>query len=370
MQKTDRWQRIWNDDKSIHRHSPAGITLYVFSLLYCLIITVRNRLYDYGILRQIKLPRPVISVGNITVGGTGKTPCVIWLAQMLKKLGFKPAVISRGYGGKKSQPVNIVSDGVNVLLTAAEAGDEPYLMARILKDIPVITGPQRILTARKAIDHFGADVIICDDAFQHRQIFRDINILLLDSQKPLGNGYLLPRGELREPVSEIQRADAAVLTRSSKPMEINTGLRKILADKKIPVFTSSHEPVNLIAGDYSMELPLSHMKGKKACAFAGIAKPASFRRILETAGLQITAFDIFPDHHVYTQKELENIYNSFLNTGADFLITTEKDGMRLQGFSDIIKKIYLLRIELVFLPDGESFKKFILEKMNRLKTEG
>ena len=204
MQKTDNWQRIWNDDGSSNRFRPARTILYTISLLYRLIINWRNRLYDHKIFQEVKLPCPVISVGNITAGGTGKTPCVIWLAQMLQEQGFKPAVLSRGYGGKSSSPVNVVSDGSNILLSGTIAGDEPRLIAQTLKGIPVITGPKRILTGKKAIDNFGVNVLICDDAFQHRQIFRDINIVLLDSEKPLGNGYLLPRGSLREPATRAE----------------------------------------------------------------------------------------------------------------------------------------------------------------------
>jgi len=370
MQKTDNWQRIWNDDGSSNRFRPARAILYTISLLYRLIINWRNRLYDHKIFREVKLPCPVISVGNITAGGTGKTPCVIWLSQMLQEQGFKPAVLSRGYGGKSSQPVNIVSDGSNILLSSTIAGDEPRLIAQSLKGIPVITGPKRILTGQTAIDNFGVNVLICDDAFQHRQIFRDINLVLLDSQAPLENGYLLPRGSLREPATALHRADAFILTRTNEAMATNGIISRLAAADNIPVFVSSHKPIDAVKGDYSIKLPLTELQGKKVCAFAGIARPDSFKKLILAAGAQIMSFDIFPDHHRYSQKELADIRNNFLKNNADLLITTEKDGMRLQEFTEFLKGIYLLRIELEIISAGDSLKNFILEKLkkNRLTT--
>jgi len=365
MQKTDNWQRIWNDDGSSNRYRPAKTILYTISLLYRLIINLRNRLYDHKIFQEVKLPCPVISVGNITAGGTGKTPCVIWLSQMLQEQGFKPAVLSRGYGGKSSSPANIVSDGSNILLSSTIAGDEPRLIAQSLKGIPVITGPKRILTGKKALDNFGVNVLICDDAFQHRQIFRDINLVLLDSQAPLGNGYMLPRGSLREPAEALRRADAFILTRSNEAMATNVIISRLAAAESIPVFVSSHKPIDAVKGDYSIKLPLTELQGKKVCAFAGIARPDSFKKLILAAGAQIISFDIFPDHHRYSQKELDNIRNNFLKNKADLLITTEKDGMRLQEFTEFLNGIYLLRIELEIISAGDSLKNFILEKLGK-----
>ncbi|MEN6374946.1 MAG: tetraacyldisaccharide 4'-kinase [Smithella sp.] len=361
MQKTDKWQRIWNDDGKCTRFAPAKTILYAISLPYRLIINLRNRLYDRKIFREIKLSCPVISVGNITVGGTGKTPCVIWLARMLKEQGFRPAILSRGYSGKSSQPVNIVSDGRNILLSSVAAGDEPCLIARTLTDIPVITGPKRLLTGKTAIDQFGADILVCDDAFQHRQLFRDINLVLLDSEKPLGNGYMLPRGALREPPSALRRADAFILTRSKKG---TTGIINRLAQVKyVPVFRSSHKPVGLVSGDYTRQLTITQLKGKSVYAFSGIAKPDSFKNAIADAGAKITAFDTFPDHHHYTARELENIRHNFLKSQADLLLTTEKDGMRLQEFTEFLCDIYLLCIKMEIIPDDDALKKFILEKL-------
>lgn len=370
MQKTDNWQRIWNDDGSSTRCTPAKTILYAFSLLYRLIISLRNRLYDHKIFSEKKLACPVISVGNITVGGTGKTPCVIWLTRMLQEEGFRPAVLSRGYGGKSAAPVNIVSDGENILLSAAEAGDEPYLIARSLPGIPVITGPQRILTGNKAIENFGSDILICDDAFQHRRIFRDINLALLDSEKPWGNGYLLPRGELREPVTALRRADAFLLTRADEVKKISAIPGKLAQAENIPVFLSTHKIVDIVCGNGGKHLSLAELKDKKVCAFAGIARPDSFQSAIKQAGAKLVSFDIFSDHHRYSPEELKKIRNNFLRNNADLLITTEKDGMRLTEFPEFLAGIYLLRVKLAIIPDENALKNFILGKLeNRLKTK-
>ena len=357
MQKMDNWRRIWNDDICNNRNALARTVLHAVSLLYLLIINVRNWLYDHRIFQEVKLPCPVISIGNITVGGTGKTPCVIWLARMLQRHGFKPAVLSRGYGSKNSRPVNIVSDGDNILLPGITAGDEPFLIARSLKNIPVITGPQRILTGQTAIDNFGVDVLICDDAFQHRQIFRDINLVLLDNRAPFGNGHMLPEGNLREPITALRRAHAFILTRSNEATET---ISKIDQVKNIPVFKSCHRPIDIVKGDYQSKLPLTDLQGKKVCAFAGIAQPDSFKKAILATGAQIISFDIFPDHHRYSQKELEKIRHIFMENNANYLITTEKDGMRLQNFPEFLNEIYLLRIELEIIPDSGSLETFIL----------
>jgi tetraacyldisaccharide 4'-kinase len=371
LQKMNKWPRIWDDDGSSSRYNPVKTILYILSLVYLIIINLRNWLYDNKIIQVVKLPCPVISVGNITVGGTGKTPCVIWLAEMLRENGFKPAILSRGYGGKNSLPVNIVSDGKDILLSSAAAGDEPCLIAQTLKGVPVITGPQRILTGQTAINNFGTDVLICDDAFQHRQIFRDINLLLLDSQRPLGNGHVLPRGSLREPARELHRANAFIVTRVAEAAKPGNRIGKLAQEMNMPVFFSSHKPVDIVQGDYSIQLPLADLKGKKICAFAGIAKPDSFKKSILAAEAQIISFDIFPDHHRYNKNELNRIHNNFLNSDADLLITTEKDGMRLWEFTEFLPLIYLMRMALEIVPDKKPLENFILEKLGktRLKTE-
>ena len=363
MRKMINWQRIWDDDGITGWYSPVKIIAYVISFFYRLIINFRNWLYDHKILKEVTLPCPVISVGNITVGGTGKTPCVIMLAQMLQENGFKPAILSRGYGGKSIHPVNVVSDGHKILLDSETAGDEPFLIAQILKGIPVITGAKRIVTGETVINQFGANVLICDDAMQHRKIFRDINLVLLDSQSLRVNNHILPRGRLREPITELKRASAFVLTRTDESQQTNNTIEKLVQNENIPIFMSIHKPKDMVKGDYSAQWPISILAGKKVCAFCGIAKPDSFKKTLLDTGAQVLSFDIFPDHHRYNKNELEKIKTRFIDGRADFLISTQKDGMRLQEFPEYLTMIYMLRIELEIIPSVESFKKFILDRL-------
>jgi tetraacyldisaccharide 4'-kinase len=363
MRKMIDWQRIWDDDGITGWYSPVKIIAYVISFFYRLIINFRNWLYDHKILKEITLPCPVISVGNITVGGTGKTPCVIMLAQMLQENGFKPAILSRGYGGKSIYPVNIVSDGHKILLDSETAGDEPFLIAQVLKRVPVITGAKRIVTGEAAINQFGANVLICDDAMQHRKIFRDINLVLLDSQSLRVNNHIFPRGRLREPITELKRASAFMLTRTDESQQTNNTIEKLVQNENIPIFMSIHKPKDMVKGDYSAQWPISILTGKNVCAFCGIAKPDSFKKTLLDTGAQVLSFDIFPDHHRYNKNELEKIKSRFIDCRADFLISTQKDGTRLQEFPEYLTMIYMLRIELEIIPSGESFKKFILGRL-------
>jgi tetraacyldisaccharide 4'-kinase len=368
MRKMINWQRIW-DDGNKSCYSPVRIIASVLSLFYLVIINFRNWLYDNKILKEIKLPCPVISVGNITVGGTGKTPCVIMLAQMLQANGFKPAIISRGYGGRSVNSVNIVSNGDKILLDSATAGDEPYLIAQELKSVPVITGAKRIVTGKTAVNQFGANVLICDDAMQHRQIFRDINLVLLDNCSLSGEDHVLPRGRLREPVKEISRASAIILTHADETRRANGKITEIIRNENIPVFESIHRPKDIVRGDYSAKWTIFDLKGKKVCAFCGIARPDSFKKTLLAAGAQILSLDIFPDHHHYSENELEKIKKTFIDSRADYLMTTEKDAVRLSNNPEFFKMLCILRIEMEIKPSPNSFENFIMEKikLNPLK---
>lgn len=358
------WQRIWNDEDSIRRFSPTRALLYLSSLIYRLIIDLRNRLYDRQILKSFRLPCPVISVGNITVGGTGKTPCVIGLARMLQQNGFTCAVISRGYGGKNPQPVNIVSDGNSVLLGAERAGDEPLLIARSLPGIPVITGAKRTLTGQAAIERLGSNVLICDDALQHRQIVRDIDIVLLDAEKPLGNGYLLPRGSLREPKDGLKRADCIILTRAGVTKPLHPEIDAIVSRAGIPVFRAAHQFKELIRPGENHVRGQNVLMGKKVCAFCGIAQPASFKKLLIEAGSEVLSFMEFPDHYTYDRNDLQTLKNHFLKFHADYWITTEKDAMRLEAHPEFLKTLCILRVEMEIKPSEPSFEDFILKRLN------
>lgn len=361
MREMINWQRIWDDDGNTVLHGPLKVIAFALSFFYLAIINLRNWLYDRKIFKETKLSCPVISVGNISVGGTGKTPCVIMLAQILQKNGFKPAVISRGYGSKSVNPVNIVSDGNKTLLDSKTAGDEPYLIAQELNNIPVITGANRIATGEAAINRFGTNVIICDDAMQHRQIYRDINLVLLDESN-LRKNHILPRGRLREPIKELKRADAIIRTRTNESQQEDDKIEEIIK-KDVPVFKSIHKPRDIIKTDFSEQRPVSELREKKVYAFCGIAKPDSFNKILSSAGAKILSFDIFPDHHSYNENELEKIREGFNRSQADYLITTEKDAMRLGSYPEFLKLLNVFRVEMEMMASTQSFEEFIVKRL-------
>ena len=213
-------------------------------------------------------------------------------------------------------------------------------------------------------------MLICDDAMQHRQIFRDINLVLLDSQTLQRNNYILPRGKLREPITGLKRASAFVLTRANEEQRENKTIGQLAQAEKIPVFMSTHTPKDIVKGDYSEQWPIAELKGKKVCAFCGIAKPDSFKKTLLDAGAQILSFDIFPDHHRFNKNELGKIKAKFIDYRADLIITTQKDGMRVQEFPEFSNMIYLLRIEMEFIPSSESFENFILDRLAIAQNNG
>lgn len=341
-------QGSWAADRTKSGMAPLRAILGIFSLPYRGGVAARNRLYDLGLLRQEKLPCPVISVGNLTVGGTGKTPTVILLANQLRENGRRPAVLSRGYGGRAGAPVSIVSDENRVLMGWGEAGDEPVLIARALPGVPVLTGAERCLTGRAAVARFGADVLILDDAFQHRQLFRDLDIVLINAARPFGNGRLLPGGPLREPKASLRRAHLIIRTGAEgDPVE---PLEEIAAG--LPSFRGIHRPQGICEGRTGRLLPADSLQGEKVCAFAGIGRPEIFRRSLIALGAHIVSFQSFADHHPYTSTDIGALMRLAAETGAERIVTTEKDGIRLGDFPDFLTEVSLLRIRMEITPPG------------------
>lgn len=347
--------------------------LMILSGLYGGIVRIRGMLYDYGIFPTRKLSCGVISIGNLTVGGTGKTPMTIYLANLLRDLGYQPAVISRGYKGAAEKTGGIVSDRHNVLLGVAAAGDEPFLMAQSLKGIPVLVGADRFKTGMKAVERFSPDVIVLDDAFQHRRLERDIDIVLVDDQSFFGNRYMLPRGMLREPVSGISRADILVLTRCNND---STGsLRKLseMAPQK-PVFRALHDAYvtgvfttgkNGSAGRMVLGAPSTadFLKTAKVFVFSGIAKNDEFQKTVAGLAGEVTGAIGFNDHHTYTQTDFRRISSRAQKYCADYLVTTEKDYVKIAGKIQSPIDIVVVGIRIAFSDKGESFSDTIKNKV-------
>ena len=302
----------------------AHLALASLSFVYGAGVRLRYGLYQAGVLRRKRLDCPVISIGNITVGGTGKTPMTIFLASYLKKRGMRPVILSRGY--KKTGPGGIVSDGRTLGLGPAEAGDEPYLMARRLPDVPVIVGADRFGAGLLAVERFRPDCAILDDGFQHMRLERDIDILLMDPARGLGNGYLLPRGILREPAGAMRRANLVMV----KGGELRGPEARLAERWQIPAVRFDYRASGLYGVLDGVEMGVDFLRGRKAAAFAGIADPESFFKTLQGLGATLTKTFSFPDHHEYTGADIATIMKA-KDAGADIYVTTEKDGVKLKG---------------------------------------
>ena len=304
-----------------------GIFLLLLSCVYFAAAAAHRRLR-----RRRRLACPVISVGNIVCGGTGKTPAVEHIAGLLLQKGYRTAVVSRGYMGSGSLPWTVVSDGKKLLPGAAGGGDEPFMLAQNLPGVPVISGRNRYRAGSFALSEFGVEGVLLDDGFQHYSLARDIDIVVIDSTRPFGSGYLLPRGDLREKPASLKRADLLMLTHVDFCDDISA-VRKMLSEAagEKPLV----ETVHMIAGFRCVktgeELLPGSMRGKKAVALSGIGRPCLFEKALSARGIDVLESCRFPDHHPYTCKDIESVSETARRHGAECIITTLKDAVRLEA---------------------------------------
>jgi tetraacyldisaccharide 4'-kinase len=336
----------------------AGVVLSALSLLYWAGISLRRALYKLRVLKIRELPCTVISIGNITLGGTGKTPMVIDVAGFFAKAQRRPAVISRGYGRKDESETVVVSDGRSVLTNAHIGGDEPVLIGSRLTGVPVIVSGQRKRAALVAVDKFDSGTVILDDGFQHIQLKRDLDIVLVDAANPFGNGKLFPAGVLREPVSALKRAHAVVITRADASSSLEALKKRITEVTSALIFTSAQRPVDLINCLDAERKPLSVLRGARVFAFSGIARPASFLSLIRELGAVVTADSAYVDHHAYTRSDLADIYKKSADHRVNIIVTTEKDAVRLRELRP--EGIWALRIEL-FVHEQKEWERFLLE---------
>lgn len=331
--------------------------------LYTAIVTLRNTLYTRGIFQAHRLPCTVISVGNIVVGGTGKTPTVIAIAQQLQEDGVRIAILLRGYKRQSREKITVVSDGEKRLCSPAESGDEADMMARLLPGIPIIVGRNRYAAGQLAIERFKSDVLILDDGFQHRQLHRDVDIVTVDATRPFGTGQLLPAGTLREPLTALRRADILLLTRADIELMSLSRIRGKLGTlaPNTPILESVHRPTHLyrlkaqspLAENDAIAEPLSlnWLSGKRLLAICGIGNPNAFVATLNQYTPETVNLLEFPDHHAYTEADCQRIQCRLKQMGAAFIVTTQKDEQKLARFLRRLPQITVLAVAVV-ITDG------------------
>ncbi|HMD62088.1 MAG TPA: tetraacyldisaccharide 4'-kinase [Opitutaceae bacterium] len=352
-----------------------GVFLQVLSWLFNSVVQLRLWLYRNRILRDHPLGCLVVVVGNLTVGGTGKTPVVEMFARALRDRGRKVAILSRGYKSKTppiwkkawygithtdEPPPRIVSDGQNIFLDSEQAGDEPYMLARNLPGVVVLVDKNRVKAGAYAIKRFGCDTLVLDDGFQYLPLKGRLNLLLVDKTNPFGNGHLLPRGILREPVKHLRRANYIFLTKSNgrrdPELEALIGRYKPDAD----VIECAHRPQYLQrmdskAGAAAGREPLAWLKGRRIFAFCGIATPESFEKFLRDLGALLVGRERFLDHYRYEPEDLEELYDAAEREGAECLVTTEKDAVRISDAAGSPLPIYYLRLEIEIIRGAADF---------------
>lgn len=320
--------------------------LWLLSLPFGAAVALRGWLYDRGWLAATRARAPVISVGNLAVGGAGKTPVTMALARRLAARGRVVAVLSRGYGATR-RDARVVSDGRAVLLDAAAGGDEPVLLARRLPGVRVLCGPRRAALAEAAVARHQADALVLDDGLQHRALARDLDVVVLDAANALGNGRLLPAGPGREPRSALRRAGLVWLSRvdQAAPQALARWRAEALAATGRPPVESRHAPVDVLDGRLERSLGLEALRGRRVLLLSGLARPAAFRRTVEGLGAQVVAERRHPDHHRFTPAELAGALAAAAAAGADLVVTTEKDAVRLAPAQAGDPRLAVVRIE-------------------------
>jgi len=357
-------QTIWRGEQNAHPTILA--MLKPLAGLYAVWMRLRAHLYLMRLRPVHKLPCFVISVGNLSVGGTGKTPTALYLASRLNADGYKVVVISRGYRGRFEARGGVVSDGRKVLAGVRDSSDEPQILARLLEGVPVIVGANRNLAGKRAVQQFKPDVIVLDDAFQHLKLNRDLDIVLLDCKRPLGNGYTLPAGELREPARALGRSHAVVLTRcpadgKGAPPGAGDQLAEFFPG---PIFKSRHKPVirDIVAvhGTQGVEQTLS---GRRVFAFSGVAKNEDFLYTLSGLGCEVVASRGFPDHHFYSERDLAGICRRAQALAVDCIVTTEKDHVKIDPALRWPLDLAVVGVEISFGEDEARFNTWLGEKL-------
>jgi tetraacyldisaccharide 4'-kinase len=366
------WLEVNFEQRRGYRAALVRVLLYVLSRVYELGVKIQRFLIEVRILRDATLGVQIIAIGNLTVGGTGKTPVVEKFARALQDEGRTVAILSRGYRSKPpplskrfinkilfredSTPPRVVSDGKSLLLDSETAGDEPYMLASNLKNVVVLTDKDRVKAGRYAIEKFGCDTLLLDDGFQYWKLAgRRKDIVLIDGQEPFGNEHMMPRGKLREPPSHLSRAFAIFITKSDGRTE---ALRQRIAEHNstAPIIECVHHPLyfeDVFTGErHGLDL----LKARKVASLSGIAQPQSFEQSLVALGGTLVYSKRFTDHHRFSQQEILNTINRGKKRQAELIITTQKDAVRFPKLDRRDLPIYFMRVEIKILSGAKDFQ--------------
>lgn len=367
---------VMHEDPSASRR--LALVLKCLASLYGIGVNCRTQLFRNRWRVSHRLPCKVVSIGNITLGGTGKTPMSVYMARLIHGFGCRVAIVSRGYKGLAEKNGGVVSDGQALLMDPSSAGDEPFLMAQQLLPlgIPVIVGRDRVRAGRRAVQRYQTEVIVLDDGFQHVRLARDLDIVLLDAQQPFGNGYLVPRGTLREPLSSLSRADACLLTRCP-PAAIDDRFagqsrsnHSLAGDnRRRPVFAAAHAPVIgecfsvRHSNGWAAKMQMNEWRGCPVFAFSGLARNDAFQKMLCEMGFELKGHAAFDDHHDYSHDDILAIEQQADRRGARLLVTTEKDRVKLADTWIRNMPLLVVGVRMDLGAYAEAFERFVARKL-------
>jgi tetraacyldisaccharide 4'-kinase len=342
-----RVPELWLREAWHGRASPlVRVGLGAVAAAYGVAVAARSAAYRIGVLSTRRLPVPVISVGNVTVGGSGKTPLAEVVVLALAEIGVRPAIISRGYG-RRSRGVRIVADRDGVRLGAKDGGDEPVLLAERLPGVPVVVGESRYEAGAVAVGTCGAGALVLDDGFQHRTLAKDLEIAVISGYEPWGNGRLFPRGPLREPISALKRAAMVVVTNPPTGEAVSNIAHELRRrGSAAAVLSGAYQPTSLRRGDDGRAEVPGALAGRKVLALAGLASPRGFVAMAGQLGMEMTGLAEFPDHHWYTPDDIARVVAQVRETGAEVVLTTEKDWIRLREIPRADLPFWVLSVRL------------------------
>lgn len=347
--RTRQFHRLVSGQQSGIVAAAARGVLRAIEVPYTCGVQWRNHRYDLGHLPATKVAVPVVSVGNLTLGGTGKTPMVKWIARWLLERKIRVAIVSRGYG-----------------TAAGTKNDEALELEQSLPDVPHVQNPDRVAAANRAIEKFSAQLILADDAFQHRRLHRDLNIVLVDAVQPFGFGHVFPRGTLREPIESLRRADLICLTRCDMVDDPTRGsIREQITTVApgVPICAAAHRASGLI-GQGGQQLDLTELQGAKVAAFCGIGNPPGFKHTLTRAGCEIAAWREFPDHHAYTVADMADLQSWAQASNAERIVCTHKDLVKLAEMRPGQMPLSAVTIEMCWHEGQSEMERALSEVLN------